>query len=41
MRPPEAVVAAQRYVRGMSVERLRGAVERSYLGAVDDEVAGG
>jgi len=31
----------QRYVRGMSVERLRGAVERSYLGAVDDEVVGG
>jgi len=25
----------QRYVRGMSVERLRGAVERSYLGAVE------
>ena len=31
----------QRYVRGMSVERLRGAVERSYLGAVDDEVVDG
>lgn len=24
----------QRYFRGMSVERLRGAVERSYLGGV-------